>query len=313
MSRQFKRTGFTLIELLVVIAIIAILIALLLPAVQQAREAARRSQCKNNLKQIGLAMHNYHETYQTFPPGIVNATNAAGPCVTTGNNTWGWGTYLLPQMDQAPLFQQLAPNGCQLPGATSVFPSSGSALLQTSLPAFVCPSDTGDPVNPYYGNYTKSNYVISEDVGNVNTSVQVRDILDGTSNTLMFGERTLRQNPQGKRQSGAIVWGRHSNSDASFKFRVAWPINTPNPTTSTTSPGSGDGGCARHAVASEHVGGAQFLMCDGSVRFISENISHNPIAETTTTCTAMNTSMAGSGFTYQNLFYIADGNPVGDF
>ncbi len=124
MSRQFKRTGFTLIELLVVIAIIAILIALLLPAVQQAREAARRSQCKNNLKQIGLAMHNYHEIYQTFPPGIVSVTNAAGPCVSNGNNTWGWGTYLLPQMDQAPMFQQLAPNGCQLPAATTVFASS---------------------------------------------------------------------------------------------------------------------------------------------------------------------------------------------
>src|SRR6187401_2658539 len=90
------RRGFTLIELLVVIAIIAILIALLLPAVQQAREAARRSQCKNNLKQIGIALHNYHDTFNALPPGWVQT------------NRWGWGTMVLPGLDQAPLYNSLS-------------------------------------------------------------------------------------------------------------------------------------------------------------------------------------------------------------
>jgi prepilin-type N-terminal cleavage/methylation domain-containing protein len=106
MTRR-QRSGFTLIELLVVIAIIAILIALLLPAVQQAREAARRRQCKNNLKQIGLALHNYHDSLLVFPFGgsvgadIVNLS-------TTGNNGFGWRVFILPYIDQAPLYNQLA-------------------------------------------------------------------------------------------------------------------------------------------------------------------------------------------------------------
>lgn len=314
MPLKSKRPGFTLIELLVVIAIIAILIALLLPAVQQAREAARRSQCKNNLKQMGLALHNYHETFGTYPPGIINN---AGCTPATANQVWGWGTFLLPQLDQAPVYEQLSPGQtvCSaLPAATTLYPATtGVAVLQTPLPAFVCPSDTGDPINAYYGNYSKSNYVISEQIAAQNTSVRIRDITDGTSNTFMMGERNLKRDPQGQRQSAGIVWGRHGNSDAANKFRVAWRINTPNPTTSTTSPGSGDAGCARHGIGSEHTGGAQFLMGDGSVRFISENIAHNPIAETATTCTGMNISQAGPGFTYQNLFFINDGNVVSDF
>src|SRR5471032_224525 len=101
MRSRFR--GFTLIELLVVIAIIAVLIALLLPAVHQAREAARRTQCKNNLKQMGLALHNYHDiTSTTFPPGYINTTQA-------GNlSGWGWQTMLLPQIDQAALFNLFA-------------------------------------------------------------------------------------------------------------------------------------------------------------------------------------------------------------
>src|SRR5690554_1438742 len=101
-SRQQYRSAFTLIELLVVIAIIAVLIALLLPAVQQAREAARRSQCKNNLKQIGLALHNYHDIYNTLPPGVVHK---AGGLNTAGLADYGWGTFILPQLEQTALFQ----------------------------------------------------------------------------------------------------------------------------------------------------------------------------------------------------------------
>ena len=102
-SVQRQRHGFTLIELLVVIAIIAVLIALLLPAVQQAREAARRTQCRNNLKQIGLAIHNYLDIHDRFPPGHYWSSNTAD----SGGTGWLWGTHLLPQMDQAPLYNTI--------------------------------------------------------------------------------------------------------------------------------------------------------------------------------------------------------------
>src|SRR6266487_2467467 len=98
----YRRLGFTLIELLVVIAIIAVLVALLLPAVQQAREAARRSQCRNNLKQIGLALHDYHSTHNVFPPGYV-----AGAAYPATSNGWSWCAQLLPYLDQASLYHSI--------------------------------------------------------------------------------------------------------------------------------------------------------------------------------------------------------------
>src|SRR5690606_24704735 len=113
----------------------------------------------------------------------------------------------------------------------------------------------------------------------------------------------------GKKFTGAIVWGRTSSSDAANKFRMNWPINTPSPTTSTTSPSSGDSGCFRHGVSSRHSGGAHFVMGDGAVRFVSENIASNPAAGSTSTCVGMSTSIAGPGFTLQNLFFLSDGNP----
>src|SRR6478609_9116964 len=103
-----ERRAFTLIELLVVIAIIAVLIALLLPAVQQAREAARRTQCRNNLKQIGLALHNYHDAYQLFPPGYVDRNG--NPDLTPDNDLgpgWGWASFILPQLDQGNVYNQI--------------------------------------------------------------------------------------------------------------------------------------------------------------------------------------------------------------
>ncbi len=129
--KQTQR-GFTLIELLVVIAIIAILIALLLPAVQQAREAARRTQCKNNLKQIGLAMHNYESTYGQFPPGSMFVISGGN----TINQANSWGRMILPFIEQAPLATSFDPN-------VSIFTGSNLALLATNIPGYRCPSTSG--------------------------------------------------------------------------------------------------------------------------------------------------------------------------
>jgi len=144
MDEMSKPRGFTLIELLVVIAIIAILIALLLPAVQQAREAARRTQCRNNLKQLGLAIHNYHDQHQVFPPAYVGHPVATGTLFgvtfpddnANGPSGFGWGALLLPQLDQSPLFNQLDfSQPCWAP--------QHAAAAKTKLIAFLCPSATG--------------------------------------------------------------------------------------------------------------------------------------------------------------------------
>lgn len=162
-----SKRGFTLIELLVVIAIIAILIALLLPAVQQAREAARRTQCKNNLKQHGLAIHNYHDVHKQFPPGVINsgdsgATGANAPYACNLNHT-GW-TMLLPYLDQSPLYNQWNPNepsskadenGLGLCG-TGDFTTNQNILGKVNLPAMLCPSDSVNAPTIY--SHSESHY-----------------------------------------------------------------------------------------------------------------------------------------------------------
>ncbi|MBS0206799.1 MAG: DUF1559 domain-containing protein [Planctomycetes bacterium] len=138
-QKPYRRRGFTLIELLVVIAIIAVLIALLLPAVQQAREAARRTQCKNNLKQLGLAMHSYHDTFNTMPPGWIGRSS--------GNYSgFGWCSMLLPYFDQAPLYNILAQSTSVPNMMTGLAANSSVATLRTTdsvLSALRCPSDSG--------------------------------------------------------------------------------------------------------------------------------------------------------------------------
>ncbi len=209
------KKGFTLIELLVVIAIIAVLIALLLPAVQQAREAARRSDCKNKLKQLGLGMHNYHETHNTFPPGFVVAKQLAGAGPGTAVGAWGWGTYILPFIDQAPLYKKLNTNvGPE--DAVVVNGSSNLSLVATVLPAFRCPSDLGEnQIAAGAGQWGTSNYVgnfgvsiprltagfaggsVAKNVQGIygeNTKIRIRDIRDGTTNVALALERRMPRN-----------------------------------------------------------------------------------------------------------------------
>lgn len=297
--RQNK--GFTLIELLVVIAIIAVLIALLLPAVQQAREAARRSQCKNNLKQIGLALHNYHGTHRIFPMGTAarRETTMTRGRVIANYESWGWAASILPFIDEAPLFQNLKINDRTLNEVLVLIGDNPTALNAAFPPlsSYQCPSDTTGPylkngmVRNHFGNGLSGistawkpptlNYPGStgEPAGDVraprnitqrpthgifgNTStVRIRDVTDGTSNTFMAGEREERcgagswigaRNPDGN--------GRHGNDYALARVRQV--LNDPS--------NAGNDRCT-DGFSSKHVGGAQFLFVDGSVHFISENI-----------------------------------------
>ena len=190
------RRAFTLIELLVVIAIIAVLIGLLVPAVQKVREAAARTQCRNNLKQIGLALHNYHDRNKRLPPGYVSAVAADNSDLGPG---WGWAAQILPDLEQAPLLRQI--NFTADIGATV-----NAAPRVVSLPIFLCPSDNGPPTFTASGTNATiafGNYVgmfgtdeITDDPGAGNgifyrnSKVRLTDITDGTSNTLMVGERS---------------------------------------------------------------------------------------------------------------------------
>lgn len=271
------RRGFTLIELLVVIAIIAILIALLLPAVQQAREAARRSECKNKLKQIGLALHNYHEMANAFPPGWIGVDRATGRHDFEAHNGFGWGIMILPHLDQTPLFRKFNKN-LSLTDAVNV------PLLLEVLPAFRCPSDTADDVwdVPEEGNpanilatVSSSNYVASwgtteldtactagspcrsDGVFSLNSRTRFRDLKDGSSNTFFVGER--RHNTQLDYNSTWV--GNISGGEEALARFLGVADHTPNYK-----------GGHLEDFTSWHTGGIHMLMGDGRVRFITENI-----------------------------------------
>lgn len=281
------RQGFTLIELLVVIAIIAILIALLLPAVQQAREAARRTQCKNNLKQMGLALHNYHDSALQFPPVIIYQANPtqcpADPC---NEPSWGWNAMILPYLDQGPLYNSLNIGPETLRNALAN--TTKRAMMQNSFPAFRCPSDVGQilTAQAIAGQLTsRSNYPGVSGTGprayynssaaqvgifgQRNRGTKMSDITDGTSNTYLVGERCSKMKTNTDDTYSHWVGVSEGNMDASgFKgaFEVAgstgYAMNTPQLAN----------WMYRSWFSSNHTGGGHFLMGDGSVRFTSENI-----------------------------------------
>jgi type II secretory pathway pseudopilin PulG len=320
-----------------VIAIIAILIALLLPAVQRAREAARRTQCRNNLRQIGLALHNYHDAHTSFPPGYIvrniAPTDTAIMETASEGPGFAWGTMILPFVDQGPLFSQLDLRG----NATD---PQNLALGETTLRVFLCPSDSQD------GKFTvtsgtgqdyrlgAANYVGIFGYGSVtmhvgkpqvegifyrNSSKKIRDVTDGTSNTIMVGERMhvanfvritdtadpMYQAPSASHSTwyaalpnvprpsgmtnmminanpmmadewqGSLVLGHVGQSMGSMQMH-----RTPNTT--------------NHIVhfSSAHEGGVHFILADGSVHFLSENVDYS---------------------VFRNLGQIADGNIVSAF
>jgi len=264
--------GFTLIELLVVIAIIAILIALLLPAVQQAREAARRTQCRNNLKQIGLALHNYHDTHRVFPPGYITGTVPSNI---------GWGTFLLPFIDQAPLYNAIGtqtnvgadgdadPNSTL--GSSTEFAYTWSTAgwdgtaaapvdaAETILQAFICASDPMGGVNTDLTPATigKSNYPASSASLSANSKRRIRDYTDGTSNTFMVGERLTRP-----ADGWFTTWvGRVPEGEEAFQRVLGSYDHVPN-----------DAVGHFDDFSSHHRAGAHFLVGDGAVLMLSDDV-----------------------------------------
>lgn len=266
-----RRTGFTLIELLVVIAIIAILIALLLPAVQQAREAARRTQCKNNLKQYGLALHNYHDVHGLFPPSMIYSQTQPG------SRWWSWHVSILPQLEQTNLYQKIDINLDALHVAESLV---NSPYTSVRLPVHNCASDPNGGIFSRPGqlpDLATTNYlgcrgsVRFPDQGNGifpdrNVSTRMRDITDGTSNTIMVGERPVEAAQNTPWWAAAGGYDGHGLGDQvldSFEGLFRGDLNS----------NSVD---ARHWW-SAHTGGAQFLLGDGSARFLSENMNHQTL------------------------------------
>lgn len=264
LGRSLRRAGFTLIELLVVIAIIAVLIGLLLPAVQKVREAASRLRCANNLKQIGLGLHNYAGAMGSFP----SAYNSTGL-----NPGWGWSAHLLPYVEQEPLYRSLnVATAVFGNGATTVTPADvPGGQTQIRLNVYRCPTDNGPDLNPDRHNHSMSNYravagpttypFFSQDLdmGGVmyqNSRIRMTDITDGTSNTLAVGECKYDVT-EGKI---ACIWvGMTGMLNGGIRISdVMWWVD------STTAQVNGS---VPQAFSSRHHGGAYFAFCDGSVRF----------------------------------------------
>jgi len=289
-----NRRAFTLIELLVVIAIIAVLIALLLPAVQAAREAARRAQCTNNLKQLGLAMHNYESTNGSFAPG-------------RNSCCWGtWVVYILPYMEQASMhatWNFSASPANDIEGGLFRYSGAGnSTLTHSRISAYTCPSDTPnapigsiqsynyaanfgttsndqrDELNGVmFGGAPFSDIAKNSSTGTKGGAYGIQNISDGTSNTVMISEVIIGQ---GVDLRGFVHWG----DGSAFESYLA--PNSPNPDRIYTAdyikypfmnnpPGAASTADAPNMMASRsrHPGGVNSLFCDGSVRFIKNSIS----------------------------------------
>jgi prepilin-type N-terminal cleavage/methylation domain-containing protein len=329
---NFRQRGFTLIELLVVIAIIAVLIALLLPAVQQAREAARRSQCKNNLKQLGLALHNYHDSFNLFPMGHTRSNDGSGG--VTGWRGYSLHAMILPYIDQAPLYSRINFN-------QHFDHADNTASRRTRIAAFLCPSDTVFPGSAETGNNNYSGsmgpsfgqYItpLGQRDGFFNFDVIVRmsDIRDGTSNTICMSEQFVGDNNNAAYTAGDVVRGIAFAGSTKYKptrgdletYGAAcvagqanhhshggrdWAVGMPAQTLfNTAAPPNWRFPTCQECVGcgwmdsqgifparSRHVGGVHILMGDGAVRFASENIDLG---------------------TWQNLGSIRGNEPIGEF
>ena len=299
--------GFTLVELLVVIAIIGILIGMLLPAVQQVREAARRSQCANNIRQIAVANHNYESAQQHFPPGFVLELDSDGDPI---ENLWSWSSQIFPQLELNNAYDVLQVEQGVLTDAASGLRPGQLEALQENYPVFRCPSTNAPPLNNEFnlggvrygvidasGNDVAtavSNYVGVNNSSTIsatehvalrfrnqrpngiffdNSEVTFADITDGSSNTFMFGERTWEFN-------NPIPGEDNFRAGASNPFGFS-SIRSSNGNNQiqvmgrvVLATGSGEINStfflhAGRGFSSNHPGGLNIANCDGSIQFLS--------------------------------------------
>ncbi len=316
--------GFTLVELLVVIAIIGILVGLLLPAVQAAREAARRMQCSNNMKQFGLAMHNYHDVYKTFPnsyqyQGLYGGLRPQSRGRYDGTG-FSWTVFILPFIEQGNIYNQFDQRFDIIDsdvGATS----HNIVTAASQTPWARCPSDVapetvswgdipGQPASSYkvsMGSYAYwSVFDYPETVANgmfvMDKNIGIRDVLDGTSNTLMVGEASYFHQTYGR------LYGIKSKSD---KITLHPQHCSAVAETAMNPPLTASAAIRSKAFSSLHTGGAQFAFADGSVHFISENIqmtNHKIGSDARNPVNPFDAANGGAGYgAYQRLHSRNDG------
>ncbi|UUO04451.1 DUF1559 domain-containing protein [Blastopirellula sp. J2-11] len=306
MLSSVKRQGFTLVELLVVIAIIGVLIALLLPAVQQAREAARRMSCTNNMKQLGLAVHNYHDTHRVFPPGLLHPDPAATAGAKTSwfspsvwANGYGWGTFILPFLEQTAIYDELRSVPVWTP-----------ADAQHTISAYHCASDPSPLINPYYFDQfylpsgdipdeermAKSNYVanigtgvalpsgvtLGDGASSLHSNFRFRDFTDGTSNVIYFSERdgVRKSSLSSSSPWGGAIWIGAPKITTGGSYCHNHCFFAGDATNATNAPINAPSGKALvgDVASSQHPGGVNVTMVDGSVHFLSENTSWETVA-----------------------------------
>ena len=347
MSRASRRRAFTLVELLVVIAIIGTLVALLLPAVQGAREAARRMSCSNNLHNLAIALHNYHDTVGSFPSGWLY--QGSGPNLDPDRTeSWGWSAFLLPFLEQKNLQDALGVNEHSLrvqldPGMNPEGAQAAARVkeaVQTQLKIFMCPSDSGFTgrgltVNRTFGGTTPglgsaaagltdtavSNYpgveghidAVGDDVNTGmfygNSYVRMSDFVDGTSNTFAIGEReTLDCN------SGTWVGVKRPTGGGTGGVNVVVGHSHPklNQAVTVIAWGVNRTGCGE-GFSSLHPGGALFALTDGSARFVANGINHTWFPNNATAKGTIAQSRNANNGVYQRLMSKADKLPVADF
>ena len=319
------RVGFTLVELLVVIAIIGVLVALLLPAVQAAREAARRMQCSNNLKQIGLAFHNYHDANKKLPRAQEYGNSNASPGTLPG---WGWSAYIMPYIEGNAAFDQIDFDEL-------MFKGNHPELLANPVAFALCPSDNTEPVRAHFPGPTTiplqaaSSYAVSAGPFDMdrriysgypqrmrgcffyNEGVEFREITDGLSNTIFAGEISFKESlaVDSRRIDWNGFW--YGRYDQRSSRGGAWYVLSLNRGAKRRMniPGTAEA-VLRTAFFGSHPGGVQFLFGDGAVRYVAEGINHNSTSFYPPETLEVQLQKMG---TYQQLHARDDGTVLGDY